>query len=137
MEGIPYLKSYCREKRLKPDEIFQLGHGTKGPYEGRYKVTVDRHKRKESQLYIIQYCKDVGVFIAWDMKTGKPLTGFPSLGQEKVEEYLAGHIHSVLKFIGHVGEDYSQEVVLLFREENIPEFFEKYVFANPNLVLEQ
>lgn len=134
MDGIAYLKDYCEKNGIKANEVFQLGRGTNGPTkEGRYVLNASTSARKDSQLFAIQYCKDVKVYIAWDLKRerrGSKLTQ----SKEKVQSYLQGHVLPIPKYVGHVGNDYPRELTPLFTKEEIPAFLETYIMKTDSCV---
>lgn len=123
MEGIDYLRDYCRKNNIDPDEILKIGRGTNGPTkDNRYKLYLSPSTFKDTQLYAIQYCKDIKVYIAWKLKRKQ---GF-SLKSDDICFPLGKNVCSVKKSVGYSG--WGEELVLYFQKEGIPAFLERYIF---------
>lgn len=129
MDGIEYLKKCCRASKIDPDKLLKLGRGTNGASRGRYKLQVDLSTIKDTQLYAIQYCRDIEIYIAWgtdhknrpySLKASKII-----LPMGKKEE-----VCSVKKAEQHLG--WGEELVLYFQKEGIPDFLNRYVLNKEN-----
>lgn len=124
MEGIAYFKEYCQEQKIDPNKFFKLGRGTKYPNKTkkRYELKVNTSHLIATQLYAIQYCKDIAVYVAWSIKNK---SNHFSIKASEIILPLGNKVCSVKKAIQYSGWD--EELVLYFQKDGIPDFFERYI----------
>lgn len=129
MDGIAYLKDCCQKRKINPDEFLKFGRGANGPrrigkkhrQHERYVLTLGASTPQSSQLYAVQYCKDIGVYIAWEFKRRQNF----SLMAKDIIQPLGAKVCSVKKHLQYSG--WGEELVLYFQKEGIPDFLERYV----------
>lgn len=124
MEGIAYFKDYCSKNNIDIDNLFQLGRGTSAPCGGRYKVSLSHEARKDSQLFGIQYCRDIEAFLAWDLHEGKKNTDNFSVPADMIA-VIEGIVNRVV-----VRAEYRNRgvrTVSIFKKDALPTFMNRYV----------
>lgn len=129
MDGVAYFADYCRKNNIDSEKYFQLGKGTSAPSNGRYKVSLSCNSRKNSQLFAIQYCRDIEVFLAWDLHEGNKGTTVFSVPANMIS-IIGGKVNKVV-----VSAEYRNRgirTVSIFKADALPEFMERYVFRGGN-----
>jgi len=122
MDGIDYFRDYCQKNGADPDIFFKIGRGTRGPTrDKRYKLTLEPSTFKDTQIYAIQYCKDIDVYIAWRLKRARHF----SLKADDILLPLGDRVCSVKKFVEYSG--WGEELALYFSQKGIPDFLKRYV----------
>lgn len=128
MNGMDFFKKTCRENHINPDDIFQYGRGANGPTKaGRYQVKQPVSTRKASQLFIIQYYKDINGFIAWDLWEGKKGTSLFSVPQDKIK-IVPGQTSIATTNAEYSGRGMRR--VTCFGPECVSEFLKRYVIRS-------
>lgn len=118
-------KQICQEHKIDPDKLFQFGKGTHGPTKnGLYQVCANCKQRKDSQLYVVQYCCDINLFIAWNLKEGKKGTSVFSVDASKLAPGKEP-ISKIIKNAEYKGRGI--RTITYFRPEYIAKFLQTYV----------
>jgi len=117
----------CEKRQINVKDRFILGRGSSNN-DGRYKQKIKRDKIQESHLYAIQYCRDIDVFVAWNLKAARCVREVYTAGRDKLLDIDNSRVYEVRKNIEYSGWD--EEDVLAFKKETISEFLEKYISSN-------
>ena len=105
-----------------------IGRGSKG-YKGRYQQSVEIGRQLESHLYVVQFCKDIQVFVAWSLKNIKRREKYSVMRKELVDIDDSEN-HIVNKGVEY--RSWREEKVIAFTMDAIPQFLQKYVLPMLN-----
>ena len=124
MEG---LKEACKKLKISVDDVLVLGKGSSRHKDGHYGLRTSSDKvKKPGVKFAVQYCKDLGVFIAWNLqRTGVPTRTSLSVKAIDVENSIRDSIDFVKKNIEYSG--WNEENVLVFKPDQIENFLINYV----------
>lgn len=126
--AINIFRTECERLNLVVDDIFIVGRGSSRTRNNRYGQSVNIAKVQEQHLYAVQFCKDIEVFVAWNLK--KPFPPKRSKFSVKSEELIEindKEIHRIIKNVAYSGQQ--KEVVLAFRKEAITDFIKRYIIT--------
>lgn len=129
--AINIFRTECERLNIAINDIFILGRGSNRTKDNRYVQSVGIGKVKEQHLYVVQFCKDIEVFAAWNLK--KPMLPKRSIFSVKSEELIEindEEIHRIIKSVEHQG--WQKEVILAFRKGAITDFVKRYVIPTLN-----
>ena len=123
--GMELFRKICKENGIDADEIFILGKGSSPKKKGRYELTTRNGKEIGNRLYAVQYCKDLELYLAWNIhREGLKKRIVYSIARKKLTDLEPGMqlIRKNVEFSG-----WNEEDVIVFRKDDIKEFLEKYV----------
>ncbi len=113
----------CQESGITPTEIFVLGKGCSKTTNYRYRLSSS--KCKESKyLFAIQYCKDIDVFVAWNLQRIRNRIVL-TVKSDNISSVKNNEIMPNRKNLLFSG--WGEEDVLAFRESAIAKFLNEYV----------
>ena len=124
MEDINIFRAECKKQNIDADKVFLIGRGSKN-IGGRYRQSVGIGSQLESHLYVVQFCKDIQVFVAWSLKNIKCNREKYSVKREKLVDIDDSEIHIINKHVEYSG--WGDENVIAFKKDAIPQFLQKYV----------
>lgn len=116
----------CERLNIVADDILILGRGSSRTKDNRYEQSVGIGKVRERHLYVVQFCKDIEVFVAWNLKKPMlPKRNIFSVKSEELVEIDDEAIHRITKDVEHSG--WQKEDVLAFRKTAISDFVKRYI----------
>ena len=123
MEEINIFRIECKKQDIEADKVFLIGRGSQD-YKGRYRQSVGIGSQLESQLYVVQFCKDIHVFVAWSLKNIKRREVYSVMKKDLVD-IDDSEIHIINKDVEY--RSWREEKVIAFKVDAIPKFLQKYV----------
>ena len=121
------IREGCKKLGISVNEVLILGRGSSRHKNGRYQLSVSTNRQREAGLkYAVQYCKDLDVFVAWNLQRPEnPRREKYTIKAVDVEDTVGNKIGQVKKHIEYSG--WNEENVLVFQENMVDEFLIKYV----------
>lgn len=125
--GTEVIRKRCKVLGISVNNVLILGRGSSRHKDGRYQLSVSRNKQKKSGLkFAVQYCKDLKVFIAWELqRPAVPIREKYTVKAVDIENNLRNKIERVGKYIEYSG--WNEENVLVFNLNLVDEFLIEYV----------
>ena len=119
---ILHFRNCCLEAGMSPDEYFVFGRGCMR-CDGRYHARNTGY-RADSVKYIVQYCEDKKVFLAWNLRI-KPKRIKFSVRSDFDYDVARGGIGRIGKHVEYPG--WNEEDVLVFNQDSVQQFLSEYV----------
>lgn len=119
--GMDELRKECENLEIDVSNLLILGQGS-SRLNGRYRQRVGQVK--EQHLFAVQFCKDINLFVAWDLKRSK-LRSIYSINGTKLVNISDKKIHHIRKNIEYSG--WGEEDVLAFKGNAITSFLKQYI----------
>lgn len=123
MDGKKYFQHICQQNRIDCETYFKVG-SQKGENNAGYVYRCRHHTRKPTQLFAINYLKELDVYIAWDLSKATNKDVFRVL-KAKLAPFIAGEILQIEKAVGYSG--WNEETVYVFDRTAIELFLSRYV----------
>ena len=120
------IREACKKLEITADDVLILGGGS-SRINGYYRQSISSDKLKKLGLkFAVQYCKDLKVFIAWNLQRSElPTRTKLSVKAVDVENNLGDGIGLIGKHVEYSG--WNEENVLVFKPNLIEDFLIKYV----------
>lgn len=128
MEEINLFREECKKMNIDAKKVLLIGRGSKS-YNGRYQQSVGIGSQLESHLYVVQFCKDIHVFVAWSLKNIKRREVYSVMKKDLVD-IDDSEIHIINKGVEY--RSWREEKVIAFKLDAIPKFLQKYVLPMLN-----
>lgn len=120
IDGKKYFREVCCQNGIDCDTYFKVGAQNNVSNEG-YTYHCPRENRRPSQIFAINYLRDLDVYVAWSLKTSKA-NGYSKFRvlKRKLDKLKEDHLLSVVKPIEYSGWD--EETVFAFDRAVIDDF---------------
>lgn len=120
LDGKKYFHEVCRQHGIDCDTYFKVGSQNCVNNAG-YVYRCPRENRKPSQIFAVNYLRDLDVYVAWSLKTSKADTynSFRVLKGE-VAKLQEGKLLPIVKPIEYSGWD--EETVFAFDRTAVVDF---------------
>ena len=120
MDGKNYFQEVCRQHGIDCDTYFKIGAQNRVEADG-YVYRCPKPNRKPSQIFAVNYLRDLDVYVAWSLKTSKADTycSFRVLKGE-LEKLQAGKLLPIVKPIEYSG--WGEETVFAFDRTAVDDF---------------
>lgn len=118
--GMEVFRKACEEKGIDTKETLILGRGCKHTKENRYYLRISTGKVTKNTLYVVQFCKDIDLFIAWYVHRNDigRRTIYSVAGEPLIN--IGSGLNYINKNVEYSG--WNEESVTAFRAEDIDVF---------------
>lgn len=121
--GMEVFRKACEEKGIDTKETLILGRGCNPTKGNRYYLRISTGKVTKNTLYVVQFCKDIDLFIAWyvhrnDIGRQRKRIIY-SVARGPLQDISSG-LNYIIKNIEYSG--WNEESVTAFRAEDIDLF---------------
>ena len=120
LDGKKYFHEACRQHGIDCDTYFKVGAQNRVEADG-YVYRCPKPNRKPSQIFAVNYLRDLDAYVAWSLKTSKADTynTFRVLKGE-LEKLQAGKLLPIVKPIEYSG--WGEETVFAFDRTAVDDF---------------
>lgn len=120
MDGKKYFHEACRQHGIDCDTYFKVGAQNRVEADG-YVYRCPKPNRKPSQIFAVNYLRDLDAYVVWSLKTSKADTynTFRVL-KDELEKLHAGKLLPIVKPIEYSG--WGEETVFAFDRTAVDDF---------------